>query len=91
MVPYVRKSFRKHYKDGLKYFNNFVSDIEKNDEKFFTLFAKINGVDKEQVYDIPIDHDFYNMKGYSKAHKYAMDMTKREVYQAVEAMYHNLK
>ena len=91
MVPYVRKSFRKHYKDGLKYCHNFFSDVEKNDEKFFTLLAKIEGVDKEQINDIPIDHKLYNSKGFSRAYKYAMEMTEREVYQAVEAMYHNLK
>lgn len=80
MVPYVRKSFRKHYKDGLKYCHNFSSDIEENDEKFFTLLAKINGVDKEQINDIPIDHKFYNDKGLSRAYKYAMEMTEREIH-----------
>lgn len=80
MVPYVRKSFRKHYKDGLKYCYNFSSDIEGSDEKFFTLLAKSNGVDEEQINDIPIDHKFYNDKEFSRAYKYAMEMTEREIH-----------
>ena len=30
-------------------------------------------------------------KHYSKAYSYALDMTKREIHQAVEGMYHNLR
>lgn len=68
MVPYVRKSFAKHYRDGLKY---------------------IEGVDKVLLDDkLSIEDDWY--KSYSKAYQYAMDMTTKECYQAVEGMYHNL-
>ena len=68
MVPYVRKSFVKHYKDGLKY---------------------IEGVDKVLLDDkLSIEDDWY--KAYNKAYQYAMDMTTKECYQAVEGMYHNL-
>lgn len=68
MVPYVRKSFVKHYRDGLKY---------------------IEGVDKVLLDDkLSIEDDWY--KAYSKAYQYAMDMTTKECYQAVEGMYHNL-
>lgn len=28
MVPYVRKSFRKHYNDGLKYLENSEEQVE---------------------------------------------------------------
>lgn len=70
MVPYVRKSFYKHYRDGLKY------------------------IEHECYNDFPIKDtlsiDSKNYKSYQLAYEYAMDMTKREVYQAVEAMYHNL-
>ena len=70
MVPYVRKSFFKHYKTGIKY-------IEQRE------------LDYSFYPDLPIDEDDY--KAYSeKAYKYAIEMTEREVYQAVEAMYHNL-
>ena len=53
MIPYVRKSFYKHYKDGLKYINEYT-DVAP------------------------------------KAYQYAMDMTTKELQQAVEGMYHNL-
>lgn len=73
MIPYVRKSFYKHYIDGLKYIENI------ND------YGEMSGDD---IADTSIDEDFY--KSYTKAYKYAMDMTTKEVYQAVEGMYHNL-
>lgn len=73
MIPYVRKSFYKHYIDGLKYIENI------ND------YGEMSGDD---MADTSIDEDFY--KSYTKAYKYAMDMTTKEVYQAVEGMYHNL-
>lgn len=72
MVPYVRKSFRKHYIDGLKYID------EINDENLFNHIPKDAGIEDGEY------------KIYEKAYKYAMDMTEKEVYQAVEGMYHNL-
>ena len=74
MVPYVRKSFSKHMKDGLRYIENI------KDEEY------INSVPKELKFD---DLEANDVR-HSKAYKYAMDMTVKEVYQAVEAMYHNL-
>lgn len=72
LVPYVRKSFAKHYFDGMKY-------IEKLDN-----FVKIVG----NISDISItDRVVY---AYDGAYEYAMDMTIKELYQAVEGMYHNL-
>lgn len=71
MVPYVRKSFNKHYIDGIKY-------ILGNDATGW-----------ETHRDTPIDAKEY--KRYSgKVYQYAFDMTEREIYQSVEAMYHNL-
>ena len=73
MVPYVRKSFAKHFKDGLKYLcPPGVIDEEK--------------VPKELSFT---DHDA-NAPENRKAYDYAMDMTQRELQQAVEGMYHNL-
>lgn len=72
MVPYVRKSFSKHYADGMKYLW-----CQKWDR---------NSID---VAGTSIEDKVY--WGNTEAAKYAMDMTQREVYQAVEAMYHNLK
>jgi ribonucleoside-triphosphate reductase len=72
MVPYVRKSFRKHYINGLKYF----CDID--DKELFGHIPEDAGIEDEEY------------KIYDKAYKYSMDMTKKECYQAVEAMFHNL-
>lgn len=74
MVPYVRKSFWKHYRDGMSYLE------EDNNSEIFTIQAS--------DYDRSIDDEFW--KTNSKAYKYAIDMTERECYQAVEGMYHNL-
>ena len=162
MVPYVRKSFFKHFKDGLKY-------IEKRSDKYVDSFVKMlqglpleswlvrnsmgyleshcicepwleNGVwiqgrnvnlgqthmgvivldedinekyayvsDKPvQVCDVaydcvmekhflahPIEIKYISItdqyyKNHPDAYDYAMDMTKKEIYQAVEGLYHNL-
>lgn len=71
MVPYVRKSFWKHFKDGLKYCNG----EEKPDDSLFNS-------------EYTIEDGIYRAAG--KAYTYAMDMTTKEVYQAVEGLYHNL-
>ena len=89
MVPYVRKSFYKHYCDGVKYISQkdyfwipgSIGDkkIEENQwKKMADFMCKWFKID-----------DRY---GYSdeNAYKYAMDMTERELQQAVEGMYHNL-
>ena len=72
MVPYVRKSFYKHYKDGLKY-------IIKNGEQKSAHYSS----------DLPIDAYQY-LRGDPKVYNYAMDMTKKELSQAAEGLYHNL-
>ena len=78
MVPYVRKSFVKHYKDGLKY----ISGVEENEIDYEISFMIQNG-----AYSIEdTEWEAYNPKAY----KYALDMTRKEVYQAVEGLYHNL-
>ena len=81
MVPYVRKSFYKHYMDGLKYCEtNVMNNLEEKVKNNF-----LNKLHK----DLPIDNENYK-KPLAHAYKYALEMTEREVYQAVEAMYHNL-
>ena len=79
MVPYVRKSFRKHFKDGMYYIGNLSYDKNINDAVIDTW--------KDAV-DMSIDAPEYQM--FEKAYTYAMDMTEKEVKQAVEGMYHNL-
>lgn len=77
LVPYVRKSFGKHYLTGMKY-------IEHVDEDWLSMNEK----------DIKRDNPSITNKEYylidSDVYKYAMDMTTKEVYQAVEGLYHNL-
>lgn len=79
MVPYVRKSFYKHLKDGLKYIDHTV----------FAQSGRGYSVDADHPENTPIEYwkNYVNEKTY----QYAMDMTIREVHQAVEGMYHNLK
>jgi len=81
MVPYVRKSFWKHFKDGLEY-------IEDIPVAKFIEFLTDTKIDLSHIDDIGIDSDFY--KKYQKAYKYATDKTVQELEQAVEGMYHNL-
>lgn len=69
MVPYVRKSFRKHWNDALKYIAFWPAT--------------------EVTEDRPID-EYADCDDYIDVYRYALEMTEREVYQAVEAMYHNL-
>ena len=77
MVPYVRKSFAKHYRDGLTYIEGYT-DIDYEIENML-ISAK----------DYSIQDSEY--EAYSpKAFNYAMDMTIKELNQAVEGMYHNL-
>ena len=69
MVPYVRISFWKHYRDGMKFLAGMEMPAELTEDLSITdLKYQAN----EAVY------------------KYAMEMTERETYQAVEGMYHNL-
>lgn len=78
MVPYVRKSFFKHYVDGMKYLCGYKCPETHHVENF------TNNCDNT----MPIDDEFY--KEIPEVYEYAMNMTTREVYQSVEGMYHNL-
>ena len=79
-MPYVRKSYWKHYKDGLKYIANLPYLWEKDFE--------YKGRDLEPICLIG------ETDGLASEHpevvKYAIEMTERELQQAVEGMYHNL-
>lgn len=80
MVPYVRKSFFKHYCDGLKWCRNRVSS------NTITISEQLQRINDKT----PIDAMEYQEECLQYPYRYAMDMTKREVEQAVEGMYHNL-
>ena len=69
MVPYVRMSFFKHFRDGM----NYIEEMELSEDYNETL---------------SIEDEKY--KKFPKAYKYAMDMTEKELMQAVQGMYHNL-
>lgn len=75
MVPYVRKSFRKHFIDGLKYCEpDFQFDIDEYAQHI--------------PEDASIEDNEYKIQ--PNAYEYAMDKTIQETHQAVEGMYHNL-
>ena len=74
MVPYVRKSFYKHFVDGCKYIEGFEPANEPH----------------EPIEKVSIESSWYAKELYPKAYQYALDMTEKETKQAVEGMYHNL-
>lgn len=76
MVPYVRKSFFKHYKDGLKYICGYDKDMIDDEIDFPDPTAV--SIEDEEMYSV------------ERARTYARDLTERELYQAVEGLYHNL-
>ena len=86
MIPYVRKSFYKHYVDGLKYVakdNGYMLFNLSNPEEISIKKDSYTGNnDKKEWFN-----STYNNKD---AYDYAMDMTTKELQQAVEGMYHNL-
>lgn len=88
MVPYVRKSFYKHYKDGMKYVG-YGGHTSQN----FSLDNCIEDSEEwNSISDIPIYNNAYgyNDNEFKEVWQYAYDMTEREIHQAVEGLYHNL-
>ena len=76
MVPYVRKSFFKHYMTGLKYLKGITH-------------PDMIACDPE---DLSIEHRWYGKddQEYATVYQYALDMTEKEIHQGVEGIYHNL-
>ena len=79
MVPYVRKSFAKHYTDGLKY----IYDIEQESIDY-SIADMLNSAKEYSITES--DYEAYAPKAY----KYALDLTTKELMQAAEGLYHNL-
>ena len=77
LAPYVAKSFKKHYIDGLLYLDDFEPARDKGMAEKMLSFEIAIGNDKCKEYC-------------PSAYQYAMDMTTRETYQAIEALIHNL-
>ena len=86
MIPYVRKSFYKHYVDGLKYVAKddgyILFNLSNPEEISIKKDSYTGNNDKKEWFN-----STYNNKD---AYDYAMDMTTKELQQAVEGMYHNL-
>lgn len=78
MVPYVRKSFYKHYIDGMSYLTYPPVDEDHYLENFRKHLESNPGIEDDYFKAVP------------NVYRYAMDMTEREAKQAVEGMYHNL-
>ena len=78
MVPYVRKSFYKHFLKGMKY----LVKEEIGQKQIDKYMKKLNN-------ELPIDDEIYKMR-FSYVYNYAMEMTEQEIHQAVEGLYHNL-
>jgi len=74
MVPYVRKSFWKHFKTGTQYFQEYHINMNFDD-----MTDNSGRSIEDEVYKV-----------FPKTYEYAMDMTLKETQQAVEGMYHNL-
>ena len=77
MVPYVRKSFVKHWKNGLLYIENNSLQVANALSNANTYYETLSIEDKE-------------FKAFPKTYEYAINMTIKETQQAVEGMYHNL-
>jgi ribonucleoside-triphosphate reductase len=84
MVPYVRKSFMKHYKDGIDFICSIHHEMDNSiKERLYSY------IDFAKEHNIGIDDKYFTLEN-NNIYNYALKMTEREVYQAVEAMYHNL-
>ena len=79
LAPFVKKSFYKHYKTGLKHLVFRGEDIEPLDlEKFNAKIAE----------NPSINDSFFVTP--SEVYRYAMDMLEQEGRQAAQGLYHNL-
>ena len=87
MVPYVRKSFYKHYKDGMTYLAEENIDGELRTIYLPEEYSADNY--SKFIQKMPSIEDEY-FKKFKHFYKYALDMTNKECLQAVEGMYHNL-
>jgi ribonucleoside-triphosphate reductase len=103
MVPYVRKSFYKHLMDAFKYmwhdigywdwdekegkekYVPFATGTQEFKDKWFNRFNSLN----KKIEEISIVDDVYRTTS-ADVYQYAMDMTEKEIHQAVEGLYHNL-
>lgn len=85
MVPYIRRSFYKHFLDGVKYCQkDQMIGLMGVYEDFDLSDAKETWIKTQTSIN---DNVFIRNE---TAYKYAMDMTIKEVHQAAEGLFHNL-
>lgn len=77
LAPFVKYSFAKHYKDGLKY-------VDGKEEVDYEIEHMLNNPTNYSINDS--EYEAYSPKAY----KYAMDMLGKEGKQAAQGLYHNL-
>lgn len=95
MVPYIRKSFWKHFRDGVKYLyspndynyivNNVLGDLDTSKMPIQSYRNATTKTEEENAVSYLLASETYK-----KAYDYAYDMTTRETHQAAEGLYHNL-
>ena len=83
LVPYVRKSFYKHFKDGLAYI-----ELQRDDLLSFEAERIYYILENDTLLDTSIVSDEY--KHFEKTYEYAYNMTVKEIYQATEGLFNNL-
>ena len=93
MVPFVRKSYRKHYiaewiKELDDFYNLDILSLPYDEYKHWVTNKTTEFYLNTGIKDS--DFKFANKKLDKKLRQKALDDTKRETYQAVEGMYHNL-
>ena len=84
MVPYVRKSFTKHFKDGLKYCERL------SDYKCERFFKWLKSKEDRPNNLLTFEDEEWLSRIHPDAWEYAMAMTEKEIAQAAEGLYHNL-
>ncbi len=91
LVPYVRKSFKKHFLDAMKYIGNASDEDLTTAKANFDSYKETNPclIKMEVSEVIPVDDNAYGNPN-SKLYKYAIEQTEKELNQAIEGMYHNL-
>ena len=91
MVPYIRKSFKKYFLEGLKYINeaseSTISEIKNKLDSYVETNKCLINIGAPTVVSIN-DQAYGNTN--SKVYCYALEKTTKELEQAVEGMYHNL-
>lgn len=79
MVPYVKKSFRKHVRGWYRFVEGMSKEEAENEvQELETTYGELN-----------FSNDAFK-EDYPEIYNYAYGQTDAEAYQAVEGMYHNL-